>query len=87
MNAINISDAQNNLLNLIEDVNNRHTPITIVNDKGKNAVLISEKEWNSIKETLYLYSIPGYIDSIKKIEKEDKSTMKVYDNTFWEDTK
>jgi len=71
MNTINITNARQNLFQLVSDVNVGYNPITIVNNKGKNAVLISEDEWKSIQETLYLSSIPGYIDRIKEIEKEE----------------
>ena len=32
-----------------------------------HAVLISEDEWKNIEETLYLSSIPGYVDNINEI--------------------
>ena len=66
MSSVNITDAKQNLFQLVADVNVGFNPITIVNNKGKNAVLISEEEWKNIKETLYLSSIPGYVDDIKK---------------------
>ena len=58
MSTINITNARQNLFQLVADVNVGFNPITIVNNKGKNAVLISEDEWKSIEETLYLSSIP-----------------------------
>lgn len=67
MNTINITSARQNLFKLVSDVNVGFNPITIVNTKGKNAVLISEDEWQSIQETLYLSSIPGYVEEINKI--------------------
>ncbi|MFT0849213.1 type II toxin-antitoxin system Phd/YefM family antitoxin [Achromobacter sp. F4_2707] len=42
-----------------------HQPIRIVG-KRSSAVLISEADWDAIQETLYLVSIPGMRDSIKK---------------------
>ena len=71
MSTINITNARQNLFQLVADVNVGFNPITIVNNKGKNAVLISEDEWKNIQETLYLSSIPGYIDDIKKIDDEE----------------
>jgi len=85
MTTINATHARNNLYKLINDVNEDSTPVTIVNSRGKNAVLISEEDWNSINETLYLYSIPGMVESIMESKKEDKSKMTVYDkDTFWD---
>ncbi len=72
MSTINITNARQNLFKLVSEVNTGFNPITIVNNKGKNAVLISEDDWKDIEETLYLSSIPGYVDSIKKIVAEEK---------------
>ena len=76
---INITNARANLYQLVSDVNVGFNPITIVNNKGKNAVLISEDEWNSIEETLYLSSIPGLVNNINDIRKnEDWSKAEVF---------
>lgn len=77
MSTINITNARQNLFQLVADVNVGFNPITIVNNKGKNAVLISEDEWKSIEETLYLSSIPGLVEDINNIRK----------NENWDDTK
>ena len=65
MSAINITNARKELYNLVEDVNLYSEPTLIVSMKG-NAVLISESDWNAIQETVYLNSIPGMVESIKK---------------------
>lgn len=71
MSTINITNARQNLFKLVADVNVGFNPITIVNSKGKNAVLISEEEWKNIEETLYLSSIPGFVDDINNIRKNE----------------
>lgn len=71
MSTINITNARQNLFQLVSDVNVGFNPITIVNNKGKNAVLISEDEWKNIEETLYLSSIPGMGDNINEIRKKE----------------
>lgn len=79
MNTINITNARQNLFKLVSDVNVGFNPITIVNNKGKNAVLISEEEWKNIEETLYLSSIPGYVEKINNIrETENWNKAKEY---------
>ena len=79
MRTINITNARQNLFQLVSDVNIGFNPITIVNNKGKNAVLISEDEWKNIEETLYLSSIPGLVDDVNKIRKnEDWKSAKEY---------
>lgn len=77
MSTINITNARQNLFQLVSDVNVGYNPITIVNNKGKNAVLISEDEWKNIEETLYLSSIPGLTENINSIR----------DNENWNDAK
>ena len=47
------------------EVNLYSEPTLIVSKKG-NAVLVSENDWNAIQETVYLNSIPGMVESIKK---------------------
>ena len=71
MSTINITNARQNLFKLVADVNIGFNPITIVNNKGKNAVLISEDEWKNIEETLYLSSIPGFVENINNIKKNE----------------
>ena len=71
MSTINITNARQNLFQLVSDVNVGYNPITIVNNKGKNAVLISEDEWKSIEETLYLSSIPGFVDNVNEIKTKE----------------
>lgn len=74
MSTINITNARANLYQLVSDVNVGYNPITIVNNKGKNAVLISEDEWKNIEETLYLSSIPGFVENINDIQKNEDWT-------------
>ena len=71
MSTVNITNARQNLFKLVADVNVGFNPVTIVNNKGKNAVLISEDEWKSIEETLYLSSIPGFVDGVNNIRKNE----------------
>lgn len=65
MSAINITNARKELYNLVEEVNLYSEPTLIVSKKG-NAVLVSENDWNAIQEMVYLNSIPGMVESIKK---------------------
>lgn len=57
MKTLDISKASEQLDKLIDDVNTNNAPLTIINDKGKNAVLISEEKWNEINETLSILYI------------------------------
>lgn len=59
-----IAQAQANLNQLIDKAAQSHLPIYIVGKKS-NAVLVSQKDWSAIQETLYLLPIPGMKESIK----------------------
>lgn len=85
MTATTLTKAQKNLPQLVDDVNDSCRPVIIVNEgSGKNAVLVSEDDWNSIQETMYLYSIPGMVESIKAAEREPLSEYTPYDpNEEW----
>ena len=60
MNTINITNARKNLFQLVSDVNKGFNPVNIINNKGENAILLSESDWRDIEETIYLNSIPGF---------------------------
>lgn len=64
MTSITATAARKDIYNLIASVNENCAPVTITNNRGKNAVLVSEEEWSAIEETLYLNSIPGMAESI-----------------------
>lgn len=51
--VITASEARSQLFPLIEQVNNDSAPVVITSKKG-NAVLVSESEWESMVETMYL---------------------------------
>ncbi|MGF7110288.1 prevent-host-death family protein [Treponema pedis] len=69
MMVMTATQARSNLHTLIDKTKNFHEPI-IISGKRHNAVLISEEDWNSIQETLYLYSVPGLRESIIEASKE-----------------
>ena len=71
MQIIETAKAKDNLEKLILKVNKTKKAITLINSNGEKAVLISEREWNNIKETLYLTSIPGLVEDIKNILKTE----------------
>jgi|688.fasta_scaffold442658_2 antitoxin YefM len=64
--------ARKNLLKLIEQVNLDNKPILITSDKG-NVVLISERLFNSIKETDYLLSTHANRKSLEKSFEQARS--------------
>jgi antitoxin YefM len=69
MTSIPVTQARARLYQLVDDASSTHEPVQITG-KRSNAVLVSEGDWRSIQETLYLVSIPGMRDSIRKGLKE-----------------
>ena len=65
MPTLSATEARTKLYNLIDQASSTHEPI-LITGKRSNAVLISEDDWRSIQETLYLLNIPGMRESIRE---------------------
>lgn len=65
MYSLPVTQARAKLYQLLNEAAVSHEPIQITGKKA-NAILISEEDWSSIQETLYLLSIPGMRESIRK---------------------
>jgi len=65
MTSISATQARSNLYKLLDQASESHEPIQIIS-KRSNAILVSEEDWRGIQETLYLVSIPGMRESIRK---------------------
>ncbi len=65
MTIVTAAKAQKKINALLLEVSDSHEPVMIAGRK-RNGVLISEEDWRSIRETLYLCSIPGMRESIIK---------------------
>ena len=69
MTTIRATHARSKLYQLLDEAADSHEPIKITG-KRANGVLVSEDDWRSIQETLYLLAIPGMRESIRKGMKE-----------------
>ena len=63
--SVTTSEARANLYRLIDQAADSHQPV-LITGKRNNAVLVSEEDWRAIQETLYLTSIPGMRESIRR---------------------
>ncbi|MFW6721113.1 type II toxin-antitoxin system Phd/YefM family antitoxin [Streptomyces sp. MAR4 CNY-716] len=70
--SITASEARKNLFPLIEKVNEDRAPIHITSRKG-NAVLMSEEDFNSWQETIYLLRSPENARRLYAAVAEDKA--------------
>jgi len=65
MPTLTATEARSKFYRLIDEVATVHEPI-VITGKRSSAVLISEADWLSIQETLYLLNIPGMRESIRE---------------------
>ena len=65
MTSITATEARKHLYGLLDDVADSHEPVQIAG-KRHSAVLIAEGDWRAVEETLYLSSLPGMRESIRK---------------------
>lgn len=59
----NITNFRKNLFNMLEQTIKYNEPVNISTKDG-NAVIISEEDYNSLVETLFLCSVPGMREQI-----------------------
>ncbi len=65
MPTLTATEAKSKFYRLIDEATSSHEPIVITGKRG-SAVLISEADWRSIQETLYLLNIPDMRESIRE---------------------
>jgi len=66
MNTTTLNSAKQNLETLIRQVENDAEPVLIMVDENRKAVLMSEREFNSWQETIYLLSNPANAEHLRK---------------------
>ena len=65
MNSISATEARKRLYGLLDEISISHEPVHI-SGKRNGAVLVADDDWRAVQETLYLMSIPGMRESIRK---------------------
>ena len=81
MNHITANMAKRDMDSVLDNVIVRGDIVSIATDGG-TAILVSQEEWNSMIETLYLKSIPGMTESI--IEGKATPLSECLDSVGWE---
>ena len=59
MDTLSFSDTRANLKAVMDRVVADRAPVAITRQKAEGVVMISQSEWNSIEETLYLLRSPA----------------------------
>lgn len=65
MTNVNITNFRKDIYELLEQTIKYNEPLNISTKNG-NAIVLSEEDYNNLIETLYISSIPGLKDDIKK---------------------
>ena len=69
MEIYNTSSARQKFFSIIDYVTKWHEPVYVIG-KNSKAVIMSEEEYRSIMETLYISSVPGLKESILAADRE-----------------
>ena len=67
-----VAEAKENLDQLLDMANSSHVPIKIIRKKSPSAYVISEEDYDSLEETLYLLSNPANAAYLRRSIKSKK---------------
>lgn len=77
MSNINATNLRKNLFDSLDQVIQYNEPLTVSTKKG-NAVILSEEDYHSILETIYLISNPDFMKDLKQSKRESRKTYTRY---------
>jgi len=69
MKTITATQAKQDFLGVIYETITNSMPIQILSEKG-GVVLVSSEDWDTLQETLYLTSIPSFVEGVKMAESD-----------------
>lgn len=78
-NVVNYTNARNDLRNIIKQVNQDSDVITVTTKDDENAVIMSESDYRSMLETIYLNQSPANAKHLENSLQsfKDKQTQEV----------
>ncbi|MBU3114544.1 type II toxin-antitoxin system Phd/YefM family antitoxin [Clostridium lacusfryxellense] len=83
MRTVPITNARQDIFNIIEQTIANSEPIQITSKKG-DVVMMSLDDWSAIQETLYLLGIPGMRESLLDGAKEPIEECKSLEDIGWD---
>ena len=83
MRTVPITNARQDIFNIIEQTIVNSEPIQITSKKG-DVVVVSLQDWSAIQETLYLLGIPGMRESILEGSKEPIDECTSLEDIGWD---
>lgn len=60
-----------------------HDVLRIERRNGENFIVLGEKDWNAIEETIYLNQVPGLVNSIKDAAQEPVEEGTSFEELDW----
>lgn len=86
MKAINYTEFRQNLKSNLDNVYNDHEALIVTRKRNENMVVISQEDYNSLTETVYLLSSPTNASRlIKSREQAKKGQLVSFDTDSLED--
>lgn len=86
MKAINYTEFRQNLKSNLDSVYNDHEALIVTRKRNENMVVISQEDYNSLTETVYLLSSPANASRlIKSREQVKKGQLVSFDVDSLED--
>ncbi len=82
MTNVNITNFRKNIYDMIEKTIEYNEPLNIVTKKG-NAIVLSEEDYNSLIETLYISSVPNMKEEIIKRANDENDEFVDEDEVEW----
>ena len=83
--ATNISEARKNLKKLTDDVVDYDDHVIITKPKNRNVVIMSEKEYQSWKETMYLLGTEANRKNLdESLDQLNKGNLKTISKEEWD---
>ncbi len=82
MTNINVTNFRKDIYTLLEQTINFNEPINISTKNG-NAVVLSEEDYNSLMETVYIMSVPGLKDEILKRANDEENEFVSEEEVEW----
>ncbi len=82
MKNVNITNFRKDIYSLLDQTIKFNEPINISTKNG-NAVVLSEEDYNSLMETLYISSIPGLKDELIKRANDSSDEFVKEDEVEW----
>ena len=82
MTNINITNFRKDIYALLEQTINYNEPINISTKNG-NAVVLSEEDYNSMIETLYITSVPNLKEELIKRANDSEDEFVSEDEVKW----